>query len=650
MTLLSNKIAMLPGPILVLGASGFIGANLFRHLIQSRDDVFGTTSRSNAWRLQGVNNNAIKIVNLLADFEVKQLLDSVKPRTVFNCAAYGAYSFETNVAQIYRTNFDLVVKLLEQLSTFDIASFVHAGTSSEYGQMSAGPSEETPLVPNSHYAVSKASAAAAIAYMGAERGLPCVNLRLYSVYGPMEDSSRLIPQVVIHGNRGQLPEFVDAEVSRDFVYVDDAVEAFVDASRQMTPALFGQVFNIGTGRRTSILDVAELAQELFQIKEAPVFTMENRHWDRNDWYADPSRAAELLDWQAQIDFRSGLTATSTWYLGLDEGEQKRFRDETKQAVQPDTRYSVSAVVACYKDGEAIPILYERLSETFRKLSLDYEIIFVNDASPDSSEEVIQALTATDHRVVGISHSRNFGSQAAFRSGMEIATKNAVVLLDGDLQDPPELIIEFVQQWRAGYDVVYGRRVKREAPWYMQWAYKAFYRVFDRFSYIAIPHDAGDFSLLDIRVVRQLLNFPERDMFLRGARAFVGFAQTGVDYVRPERLFGSTTNSFFKNIGWAKKGIFSFSYVPLTILTAFSTVAFLGSLLLIVYQVVAKLLFPEIAPKGITTLLLVNLAFGSLILLSVSLLGEYIARIFEEVKQRPRFIRRALLRDGEKRDL
>ena len=131
---------MLPGPILVLGAGGFIGANLFRHLIESRDDVFGTTSRSNAWRLQGVNHNAIKIVNLLADFEVKQLLDSVKPRTVFNCAAYGAYSFETNVEQIYRTNFDLVVKLLEQLSTFDIASFVHAGTSSEYGRMSAGPS------------------------------------------------------------------------------------------------------------------------------------------------------------------------------------------------------------------------------------------------------------------------------------------------------------------------------------------------------------------------------------------------------------------------------------------------------------------------------------------------------------------------------
>ena len=121
-----------------------------------------------------------------------------------------------------------------------------------------------------------------------------------------------------------------------------------------------------------------------------------------------------------------------------------------------------------------------------------------------------------------------------------------------------------------------------------------------------------------------------------------------DYVRPERLFGKTTNSLLKNIGWAKKGIFSFSYVPLTILTAFSSVTFVVAFLLIIYQVIAKIIFPEIAPKGITTLLLVNLAFGSLILLAVSLLGEYIARIFEEVKRRPRFIRRSLLRDGQKR--
>src|SRR5205085_9335526 len=137
-------------------------------------------------------------------------------------------------------------------------------------------------------------------------------------------------------------------------------------------------------------------------------------------------------------------------------------------------------------------------------------------------EVIRTITRNDRRVIGISHSRNFGSQSAFRSGMELASKNAVVLLDGDLQDPPELIEQFVSKWREGFDVVYGRRVKREAPWHMRVAYKAFYRLFDRFSYIRIPHDAGDFALMDKRVVRSPLPFPERDLFIRRVRAFAGF--------------------------------------------------------------------------------------------------------------------------------
>src|SRR5258707_8883544 len=211
-------------------------------------------------------------------------------------------------------------------------------------------------------------------------------------------------------------------------------------------------------------------------------------------------------------------------------------------------------------------MYERLKKTFNNLNVEHEIIFVNDCSPDDSEEVIRSISRNDRRVLGISHSRNFGSQAAFRSGMEIATKNSCVLLDGDLQDPPELIEQFVSKWREGYDVVYGRRVKREATLFMQFAYKAFYRVFDYFSYIAIPHDAGDFSLMDKRVVRSILQFPERDLFLRGVRAFAGFKQTGVDYLRPERRFGTSTNNLLKNLGWAKKGILSFSNTPLNMLT------------------------------------------------------------------------------------
>jgi dolichol-phosphate mannosyltransferase len=294
-------------------------------------------------------------------------------------------------------------------------------------------------------------------------------------------------------------------------------------------------------------------------------------------------------------------------------------------------------------------MHERLSAVFEKLGVDYEIVFVNDCSPDDSEEVIRSISARDRRVIGISHSRNFGSQAAFRSGMEIATKNACVLLDGDLQDPPELIESFVERWREGYDVVYGRRVKREAPWGMQLAYKAFYRLFDRFSYLKIPHDAGDFSLMDKRVVRSVLRFPERDLFLRGVRAFVGFRQVGVDYERPERMFGRSTNNLFSNIGWAKKGILSFSQTPLNLLSAAGVlgIGVFGALAFL--QILAKLAFPEAAPKGITTVLLVVLFFGSINLFAISLVGEYIAKIFEEVKRRPHFLRRSIVRDGEVRD-
>jgi dolichol-phosphate mannosyltransferase len=231
------------------------------------------------------------------------------------------------------------------------------------------------------------------------------------------------------------------------------------------------------------------------------------------------------------------------------------------------------------------------------------------------------------------------------SGLQISTKSSAVLLDGDLQDPPELIEEFIQKWRAGYDIVYGRRIKRDASLFMQISYKIFYRLFDYFSYIRIPHDAGDFSLLDRRVIEEILLFPERDLFLRGVRAFVGFQHTGVDYVRPKRLFGTSTNSLLKNIGWAKKGIFSFSNTPLNALSFGGTICFLISSLLIGIQVLGKLLFPGLTPPGLTTTIVIVIFFGSLNVLAIAVVGEYVAKIFEEVKGRPRFIRKCLVRNG-----
>ena len=642
---LDAKIRKLQGPILVLGASGFVGANLFRSILRVRSDVIGTTSRTPAWRLDDLNPKNVRVLDLLVDPNVDALLNEVRPRVIFDCVAYGAYSFETDARRIYETNFGFVSRLLERLEGRELGCYVHAGSSSEYGDNASGPKESVATTPNSEYAVSKISAAGLLYYWGTRKKFPCCNLRLYSVYGPLEDSARLIPTVVKAGTEGKYPPFVDPNISRDFVYVDDVSEAFVLAALNLTEQDYGESFNIGTGVKTTIADVASTAQRMFSMAEPPTFGMPRRNWDVSDWYADATRAAERLGWRPRVDFAEGMAKTLAWYSALPD---KINYERVSKKYALDLKHSVTAVIACYKDAQAIPIMYERLRATFMKLRVDYEIIFVNDCSPDDSEEIIRKLSSSDRSVIGISHSRNFGSQAAFRSGMEVATKNSVVLLDGDLQDPPELIEDFVARWREGFDVIYGRRVKRSASLFMQMAYKAFYRIFDYFSFVRIPHDAGDFSLLDRRVVDAVMRFPERDLFLRGVRAFAGFRQTGVDYNRPERMFGVTTNSFLKNLGWAKKGILAYSRVPLDMLSAVGAIMFGITLLLMTVQVVLRILAPSMVPPGVTTLLLVVMLFGALNLFAIGVIGEYMAKVFEEVKRRPLFIRQSIIRNGEVR--
>ncbi|MFA5392863.1 MAG: glycosyltransferase family 2 protein [Candidatus Ratteibacteria bacterium] len=303
---------------------------------------------------------------------------------------------------------------------------------------------------------------------------------------------------------------------------------------------------------------------------------------------------------------------------------------------------ISAVIACYKDEQAIPHMHRRLVETFKKIGVDYEIIFVNDGSPDNTEKILADLVDQDGHVVAVNHSRNFSSQMAFTSGMDIATGDAVVLLDGDLQDPPEIIEKFYEKWNEGFDVVYGVRVKREASFSMQIAYRLFYRIFRKMSYVVIPLDAGDFSLMNRKVVDHLKQFSERDRFLRGLRAWVGFRQTGVPYARSRRMFGETTNNFLKLFQWATKGVLSFSYVPLELITLLSLLTFCIAFLGIVVQIVLKFILPN-TPQGLTTVIVLVLFLGSIQLLGISVLGQYIGKIFEEVKQRPKYIVKSIFR-------
>ena len=308
---------------------------------------------------------------------------------------------------------------------------------------------------------------------------------------------------------------------------------------------------------------------------------------------------------------------------------------------------ISCIIACYKDEQAIPIMYERIVSTFNKIEAEYEIIFVNDSSPDKSLEAILELSAKDSNVIGINHRRNFGSQSAFLSGMKASTGDAVVLMDGDLQDPPELIEVFYKKWQEGNNVVYGVRNKREVSFITQFLYKSFYRIFNKVASFKVPVDAGDFSLIDRESVNEILNFKEFDIFLRAIRAYIGGKQIGVPYFRPERMFGKSTNNFLKNIGWATKGILSVSRVPLTLVSFIGAVLFLiGLITSIVILFLYSLGRVEIGLEIIILAIILNISIGLISLLSIAAIGEYVGRILEETKHRPRYLVASYIKNGE----
>jgi len=638
-----DKIEQLKGPIFVFGASGFIGANLFNDIFKIRKDCYALThDATKAWRLKLLNVPFENIIHcdILSDNSVREVFDRYKPQTLFNLAAYGAYSKQSSVNLTYETNVIGTANILQNCTKETV--YIHAGSSSEYGFNCTAPKETDRVEPNSHYAVSKVSAAYLLEYYARVFDLKTLNLRLYSIYGYWEEPDRLIPKLIESVRQRQLPSLVSPDISRDFVFIEDCVEAFLDAALKISSVTSGKSYNIATGRKTTIGDLVETSRQTFGIKQEPKWgSMSNRKWDLAEWFGDPAAFETDFGWKAKTPLEEGLSKTKAWQ------DQQQYEDRILPAfLNPKLNPVITAIIACYKDAQAIPYMYERIVKTCNELKVRYEIIFVNDNSPDNQEEVINKICDKDPNVVGISHSRNFGSQAAFLSGMEIATGDCVVLMDGDLQDPPEIIPAFYEKWMEGYDVVYGVRVQREMKPHIHFFYKTFYKIFQSLSYIPIPRDAGDFSMIDRKVVKELVDLPETEQFLRGLRAWVGFKQTGVPYVRPERMFGVSTNNWTKNIWWAKKAIFSFSFAPLELMSYAGFTLTGLSILGIIWQILAKLFFFPDTPQGISTVIVLIVFFGGLTILGISFLGEYITKIFEETKKRPKYIRTRIRRGSK----
>jgi glycosyltransferase involved in cell wall biosynthesis len=310
--------------------------------------------------------------------------------------------------------------------------------------------------------------------------------------------------------------------------------------------------------------------------------------------------------------------------------------------------SISVVVPCYNEQDNILNMYQRLKNTLEKITTRYEIIYINNGSYDNSEEIFQDLAARDTKVTIITLSRNYGSQNAYTCGMEYASGDCVVCIDGDIQDPPELIEEMVKKWQDGFRVVYGIRQRRKGGIIRRICYKIFYRLFQKLSYVDMPLDAGDFALIDRRVLNVINALPERGRFIRGLRAWVGFRQTGIEYTRDDRVAGKSNYNFMANVRWAVMAIFTFSYSPLEFISFLALVTVVIALLGIIFYIGNYFIFGA-APHGFSTTIITILFLGGIQLLCLSIIGEYLGKLFEEVKGRPNYIIQEILNNCRDRE-
>src|SRR5579863_1800358 len=298
---------------------------------------------------------------------------------------------------------------------------------------------------------------------------------------------------------------------------------------------------------------------------------------------------------------------------------------------------VSVVVPCFNEQEVLRDTNQRLTAALERMRLKFEVIYVDDGSADSTPEILRELAGHDERIRVVRFSRNFGHQMAITAGLEHASGDAVVVIDADLQDPPEVILAFVQKWMEGYDVAYGVRAERDGETaFKLWTAKMFYRCINRLSDTAIPLDTGDFRLMDRGVVDALLAMPERDRFVRGMVSWLGFSQIGIPYHRVARFAGDTKFSLFKMARFATDGIVSFSILPLRLATwigfAASGVALVGIVLALFDK-----FFSTGLVKGWTSTVIAIYFVGGVQLICMGIIGEYVGRIYGESKRRPLYV-------------
>ncbi len=307
---------------------------------------------------------------------------------------------------------------------------------------------------------------------------------------------------------------------------------------------------------------------------------------------------------------------------------------------------ISIIVPLYNEEQVFNQLIQRLQNVISKTNFNCEVILINDGSSDDTAQLIEEICMTDNRFSGILLSRNHGHQLAVSAGLaKVRGKKGAMIIDGDLQDPPELVEEFYTLLLQGFDVIYAIRKNRKESFFKKLAYSAYYRLQKKISNFSIPIDSGDFSMLSRRVVDNINNMPEQSRYLRGMRAWVGFKQMGYEYDRDERQAGETKYSWSKLFELAFNGIFNFSDFPVRIITRLGFFTVLFSLIYFGYNIYRRVFYNDV-PQGFTATILAIILFSGVQLISLGLIGEYVLRIYNQVRNRPLFVIDKIIQDGK----
>ena len=305
---------------------------------------------------------------------------------------------------------------------------------------------------------------------------------------------------------------------------------------------------------------------------------------------------------------------------------------------------INIIVPLYNESQVFALLVDRLQKLMNSFPLNIEILLVDDGSKDNTPILMRSICKEDARFTAIFLSRNFGHQIALTAGLsKVNASEAVFIIDGDLQDPPELLMDMYSKMQMGFDVVYAVRKKRKEGFFKRMAYKYFYQLLQRISNVNIPLDSGDFSLISKRVVDHLNDMPEESRFIRGMRSWIGFNQTGIEYERDAREYGQSKYSLKDLIKLAYNGIFNFSEYPIKLITNLGLMAIAISSVYLMYVLIQKIFYNN-APQGFTAIVFLVTLFGGIQLLSIGIIGEYIVRIFFQTKKRPLFIVKEIIRN------